>query len=255
MQTKETLFEFKNIRISIEGKEVVKGTSLAISPGERHVIMGPNGSGKSSLVNALMGHPDYEVTEGEIWFKGENISELEPFEKARLGIYLGMQYPVPIPGVTLPNMMRSVLPYLPNKEERLKNLRKDIKQSFSDLSMDEAFAVRGLNEGFSGGEKKKMEILQMNLLKPRMVLLDETDSGLDIDALQIVAEGIEQYCKEDIGLLLVTHYQRLLKYVRSTHVHVFMNGRIVKSGTADLAARLENEGYDWLKKELKEEIK
>jgi Fe-S cluster assembly ATP-binding protein len=243
------LFSFQDVHVSVEGKEIVKGVSMKIGPGEKHALMGPNGSGKSSLANALMGHPNFEITKGRVYLKDEDITELEPDEKARLGLFLCLQYPVAVPGVTVANFMRSALKARSGgDEEILKSFRKKLKEAFALLEIDPSFATRYVNDGFSGGEKKRLEILQMALLQPPVALLDETDSGLDIDALKIVARGINTVCGDDVGVLLVTHYQRLLNYVTPTHVHVLMGGKIVRSGGPELAQELDEKGYDWVEK-------
>lgn len=243
----------KNLHVGIEGKEILKGLDLTIKQGEIHAIMGPNGTGKSTLAYTLMGHPNYEVTEGEVWFDGENVLELEPDERSRLGIFLAFQYPVAIPGVTVANFLRSAL----NSRRRAANpedkgvpipeFRKMLKEKMSMLKMDQSFAGRYLNEGFSGGEKKRAEILQMATLAPRIAILDETDSGLDIDALRVVSEGVNALSGPDLGVLVITHYQRLLNYIKPHFVHVMMNGRIVESGGPELALHLEEHGYDWVR--------
>jgi Fe-S cluster assembly ATP-binding protein len=248
----------KNLHVSIEGKEILKGLDLTIKQGEIHAIMGPNGTGKSTLAYTLMGHPFYEVTEGEVWFNGENILELEPDERSRHGIFLAFQYPVAIPGVTVANFLRSAL----NARRRAENpddkgmpipeFRKMLKEKMGLLKMDQSFAGRYLNEGFSGGEKKRAEILQMATLKPEIAILDETDSGLDIDALKIVSEGVNALSGPDLGVLVITHYQRLLNYIKPHFVHVMMNGRIVESGGPELALHLEEHGYDWLREKTEE---
>lgn len=245
--------EIKNLHVGIDGKEIVKGLSLTINPGEIHAIMGPNGTGKSTLSYALMGHPLYEVTEGEVWFKGQNILELEPDERSRLGLFLAFQYPVAIPGVTVANFLRSAI----NARRRAENpedkgipipeFRKMLKGKMEMLKMDQAFAGRYLNDGFSGGEKKRAEILQMAALQPSMAILDETDSGLDIDALRIVSEGVNTLMNKEMGVLVITHYQRLLNYIKPHFVHVMLDGRIVESGGPELALHLEEHGYDWVR--------
>lgn len=250
--------EIKNLHVGIEGKEIVKGLNLTINPGEIHAIMGPNGTGKSTLSYALMGHPLYEVTEGEVWFKGQNILELEPDERSRLGIFLAFQYPVAIPGVTVANFLRSAI----NARRRAENpedkgipipeFRKMLKSKMEMLKMDQAFAGRYLNDGFSGGEKKRAEILQMATLQPNIAILDETDSGLDIDALRVVADGVNALMNNEMGVLVITHYQRLLNYIKPHFVHVMMNGRIVESGGPDLALHLEEHGYDWIREKVEE---
>lgn len=243
----------RDLRVSIEGNEILKGFNLTLPKGEVHTIMGPNGTGKSTLAYTLMGHPSYEVTSGEVWFKGQNILELEPDERARLGIFLAFQYPVAIPGVTVANFLRTAL----NARRRAENpedkgipipeFRKMMKAKMELLKVDQNFAGRYLNDGFSGGEKKRAEILQMAVLKPEMAILDETDSGLDIDALRIVSEGVNALRGGDLGVLLITHYQRILNYIRPDVVHIMLDGRIVESGGADLALHLEEHGYDWVR--------
>ncbi len=248
--TKQPLFEFKNIHVIVEGKEVVKGVSLTILPGEIHAIMGPNGSGKSSLSNALMGHPAYTISAGEARLGGQSILEMSADERSRAGLFLAFQYPLAIPGVTVANFMRTALQAHRGKEADMSDFRKLFKAEMANLEVDEVFATRYLNEGFSGGEKKRIEILQMAMLKPKMAILDETDSGLDIDALKTVAEGINKYHHESNSILLVTHYQRLLNYIKPDYVHVMMDGRLVKSGGPELALKLEDLGYDWVEKEV-----
>lgn len=248
----------KNLHVSIEGKEILKGLDLTIKTGEIHAIMGPNGTGKSTLAYTLMGHPSYEVTEGEVWFKGENVLELEPDERSRHGIFLAFQYPVAIPGVTVANFLRSAI----NSRRRAENpddkgmpipeFRKMLKEKMSLSKMDQSFAGRYLNEGFSGGEKKRAEILQMATLKPEIAILDETDSGLDIDALRVVSEGVNALSGPDMGVLVITHYQRLLNYIKPNFVHIMMNGIIVESGGPDLALHLEEHGYDWVREKYEE---
>jgi len=251
--------EIKNLHVSIEGKEILKGLDLTVEQGKVHAIMGPNGTGKSTLAYTLMGHPSYEVTDGEVIFKGQNILELEPDERSRLGIFLAFQYPVAIPGVTVANFLRTAL----NARRRAENpedkgipipeFRKMLKEKMAMLKMDPNFAGRYLNDGFSGGEKKRAEILQMATLKPEIAILDETDSGLDIDALRIVSEGVNTLLDKDLGVLVITHYQRLLNYIKPDIVHVMMNGRIVESGGPDLALHLEEKGYEWIREKYEEE--
>lgn len=243
----------RNLHVSVEGKEILKGVDLTVRQGEIHALMGPNGTGKSTLAYALMGHPSYEVTEGEAWFKGHNIIELEPDERARLGVFLAFQYPVSIPGVSVANFLRSAI----NARRRAENpddkgipipeFRKTLKEKMDLLKMDHDFAGRYLNEGFSGGEKKRAEILQMATLRPEIAILDETDSGLDIDALRIVSEGVNALRGPELGALVITHYQRILNYIKPDIVHIMLGGRIVESGGADLALHLEEHGYDWLR--------
>lgn len=250
----------KNLHVSIEGKEILKGLDLTIEQGKVHAIMGPNGTGKSTLAYTLMGHPSYEVTEGEVFFKDQNILELEPDERSRLGIFLAFQYPVAIPGVTVANFLRTAL----NARRRAENpedkgipipeFRKMLKEKMMMLKVDQAFAGRYLNDGFSGGEKKRAEILQMATLQPEMAILDETDSGLDIDALRIVSEGVNKLLNKDLGVLVITHYQRLLNYIKPDYVHIMLDGRIVESGGADLALHLEDQGYDWVREKYEAEV-
>jgi Fe-S cluster assembly ATP-binding protein len=248
----------KNLHVSIESKEILKGVDLTVKQGEIHAIMGPNGTGKSTLAYTLMGHPNYTVIEGEIWFKGRNILELEPDERSREGIFLAFQYPVAIPGVTVANFLRTAI----NSRRRAQNpedkgiaipeFRKMLKEKMEMLKMDSAFAGRYLNDGFSGGEKKRAEILQLATLKPEIAILDETDSGLDIDALRVVSEGVNALSGPDLGVLVITHYQRLLNYIKPEFVHVMMGGRIVESGGPELALHLEEHGYDWVREKYEE---
>ena len=250
--------EIKNLHVSIEDKEILKGLSLTINQGEIHAIMGPNGTGKSTLAYTLMGHPNYTVTSGEIIFKGKNVLELEPDESSRAGIFLAFQYPVAIPGVTVANFLRTALNArrrAANPEDKgisILDFRKMLKEKMDMLKMDHTFAGRYLNEGFSGGEKKRAEILQMATLKPEIAILDETDSGLDIDALRIVSEGVNALAGPDLGVLVITHYQRLLNYIKPNFVHIMLDGRIVESGGADLALHLEEQGYDWVREKYEE---
>jgi Fe-S cluster assembly ATP-binding protein len=248
-EKREPLFRFEDVYVAVEDKEIVKGVNLIINTDEKHAIMGPNGSGKSSLAHALMGHPNYSITKGKIFIRGEDITNLKPNERAQKGLFLGMQYPIAIPGVTVVNFLRTAIKSLPNGEERLKTFRKDLKLHFKALGIDESFATRYVNDGFSGGEKKRLEILQFALLKPSIAILDETDSGLDIDALQIVSNGINQLCGKDNAILMITHYQRILNYVKPDFVHVFIGGKFVRTGGPELAFELEKRGYEWLEKE------
>ncbi len=250
--------EIRNLHVQIEGKEILKGLTLTVPKGEVHAIMGPNGTGKSTLAYTLMGHPSYEVTEGEVWFNGRNVLEMEVDERSRAGLFLAFQYPVAIPGVTLANFLRTAV----NARRRAENpqdkgisiveFRKLLKERMAALKMDPAFAGRYLNDGFSGGEKKRAEILQMAVLRPEIAILDETDSGLDIDALRIVSEGVNALRGPDLGVLVITHYQRILNYIKPDVVHVMMDGRIVESGGAELALHLEEHGYDWVREKLEE---
>ncbi|WP_141500388.1 Fe-S cluster assembly ATPase SufC [Paenibacillus luteus] len=247
-----THFVIEGLKAAIDGKEILKGINLEIKGGEIHAIMGPNGTGKSTLASALMGHPKYEVTEGTAVLDGEDILEMGVDERALAGLFLAMQYPSEIPGVTNSDFLRSALNARlgeGNEISLIKFIRK-MESKMKELEMNPEFAHRYLNEGFSGGEKKRNEILQMMLLDPKIVVLDEIDSGLDIDALRIVSQGVNAMRSEDRGFLIITHYQRLLNYITPDYVHVMMQGRIVKSGGPELAQRLENEGYDWVKEEL-----
>ena len=250
--------EIKNLHVNIEGKEILKGLSLNINQGEIHAIMGPNGTGKSTLAYTLMGHPSYTVTEGEVIFKGQNVLELEPDERSRLGMFLAFQYPVAIPGVTVANFLRTAINArrrAVNPEDKgmpIPEFRKLLKEKMAMLKMDQAFAGRYLNDGFSGGEKKRAEILQMATLTPEIAILDETDSGLDIDALRIVAEGVNALSGPELGVLVITHYQRLLNYIKPDYVHVMLDGRIVESGGPELALHLEEAGYDWVREKHEE---
>lgn len=243
----------KDLHVKIEDKLILKGLNLTLKQGEIHAIMGPNGTGKSTLAYTLMGHPNYEVTKGEVWFKDENIVELAPDERARLGLFLAFQYPVAIPGVTVANFLRSAInarrraEFSDDKGMPIPEFRKMLKEQMSRLKMDHDFAGRYLNDGFSGGEKKRAEILQMATLKPEIAILDETDSGLDIDALRIVADGVNALTGPEMGVLVITHYQRLLNYIKPDYVHVMYSGRIVESGGPDLALLLEEQGYDWVR--------
>ncbi|MEH7344137.1 Fe-S cluster assembly ATPase SufC [Bacillus sp. JJ1532] len=241
-----------DLHVEIEGKEILKGVNLEIKGGEIHAIMGPNGTGKSTLSSAIMGHPKYEVTKGSVTLDDEDVLEMEVDERARAGLFLAMQYPSEISGVTNADFLRSAINSRQeegNEISLMKFIRKmDSQMEF--LEMDPDMAQRYLNEGFSGGEKKRNEILQLMMLEPKFAILDEIDSGLDIDALKVVSNGINQMRGESFGCLIITHYQRLLNYITPDHVHVMMQGRIVKSGGPELAQRLEAEGYDWIKKEL-----
>lgn len=248
----------RNLHVSIDNKEILKGVDLTVSQGEVHALMGPNGTGKSTLAYALMGHPLYEVTDGEVWFNDENILELEPDERARLGVFLAFQYPVAIPGVSVANFLRSAINArrkAENPEDKgipIPEFRRLLKDRMDLLRMDHSFAGRYLNEGFSGGEKKRAEILQMATLRPEIAILDETDSGLDIDALRIVSDGVNALRSEDLGVLVITHYQRILNYIKPDVVHIMLGGRVVESGGPDLALHLEEHGYDWLREKYTE---
>lgn len=240
------LLKIIDLHANIQGKEILKGVNLTIQEGEVHAIMGKNGSGKSTLSNIIMGHSNYEVTKGDILFRGESILSLKTDERARKGIFLCFQYPTGIPGVTVANFLRTVLKSITGKDVSIKEFRKDLKEAMTFLQMDDSFVSRYVNDGFSGGEKKRNEILQMSLLKPKLAILDETDSGLDIDALKIVCDGINKYKSKEKGILLITHYQRMLNYITPDFVHVFIDGKIVLTGGKELALKLEENGYDWV---------
>ncbi|MCB2413884.1 Fe-S cluster assembly ATPase SufC [Demequina sp. TTPB684] len=241
--------EIKNLHVTVETpegvKEILKGVDLTISSGETHAIMGPNGSGKSTLAYSIAGHPKYTVTEGTVTLDGEDVLEMTVDERARAGLFLAMQYPVEVPGVSVSNFLRTAKTAIEGEAPKLRHWVKDVKTSMEKLRMDPAFAERNVNEGFSGGEKKRHEILQMELLSPKIAILDETDSGLDVDALRIVSEGVNRV-KEDTGLgvMLITHYTRILNYITPDFVHVFVNGKVAEEGGPELAERLEAEGYD-----------
>ncbi len=245
------MLKINNLRAEIEGKEILKGINLEIKPGEVHAIMGPNGSGKSTLSAVIAGHEAYEVTEGELLFEGEDLLEDDPEERAHKGIFLSMQYPVEIPGVSVTNFIKTAI----NETRKARGeepmpateMLKKIREKAAALNIDQSFLSRSLNEGFSGGEKKRNEIFQMTVLEPKLAILDETDSGLDIDALKIVAQGVNQFKNKNNGVLLITHYQRLLDYIVPDFVHVLYQGKIAKSGNKELALELEAKGYDWIK--------
>lgn len=241
--------EIKNLHVSVitdqGSKEILRGIDLTIRSGEIHAIMGPNGSGKSTLAYSIAGHPKYEVTEGEILLDGENVLEMSVDERARAGLFLAMQYPVEVPGVSVSNFLRTAKTAISGEAPKLREWVSDLKQAMGNLRMDPDFTERNVNEGFSGGEKKRHEILQLELLKPKIAILDETDSGLDVDALRVVSEGVNRAHKtNDLGVLLITHYTRILNYIRPDYVHVFVAGKLAEQGGAELAERLENEGYD-----------
>src|SRR5919198_3423540 len=253
-------FEIKDLRARVEGREILKGVSLSLSKGEVHAVMGPIGSGKSTLSHTLMGHPGYEVTGGEVVFKGQNLLDLEPDERARLGLYLAFQYPVVVPGITMANFLRTALNAQrgydgkdKSKAVTPKEFRQLIKDSMQILRMDDSFLSRYINEGFSGGEKKRAEILQMAVLKPEIAILDETDSGLDIDSIKFVSEAVNRMRGPDLGVLIITHYTRILKFIKPDYVHVLVNGEFVRSGGPQLADQLEATGYsEWVKEPAKQ---
>ena len=244
-----TTFEIRGLRADVliseeERREILKGVNLTIRSGETHAIMGPNGSGKSTLAYAIAGHPRYEITDGEVLLDGENVLEMSVDERARAGVFLAMQYPVEVPGVSMSNFLRSAVTAVRGEAPKLRAFSKELQEAMKGLSIDPSFAARGVNEGFSGGEKKRHEILQLELLKPKVAILDETDSGLDVDALKVVSEGINRFASGDTGVLLITHYTRILRYVKPDFVHVFAGGRLVAEGGPELADELEEEGYE-----------
>ena len=241
--------EIRGLTVTVETesgtKEILRGVDLTVRAGETHAIMGPNGSGKSTLAYSIAGHPKYKVSGGTVTLDGEDVLAMSVDERARAGLFLAMQYPVEVPGVTVSNFLRTAKTAVDGEAPKLRTWVKDVKEAMSGLRMDAAFAERNVNEGFSGGEKKRHEILQMELLKPRIAVLDETDSGLDVDALRVVSEGVNRVKeKTDVGVLLITHYTRILRYIKPDFVHVFVDGRIVEEGGPELADRLEAEGYD-----------
>ena len=241
--------EIKNLHVSVitdqGNKQILNGIDLTVRSGEIHAIMGPNGSGKSTLAYSVAGHPKYEVTEGEILLDGENVLEMGVDERARAGLFLAMQYPVEVPGVSVSNFLRTAKTAISGEAPKLREWVGELKTAMGNLRMDQDFTERNVNEGFSGGEKKRHEILQLELLKPKIAILDETDSGLDVDALRIVSEGVNRaHHNNNLGVLLITHYTRILNYIKPDFVHVFVNGKLAEQGGAELAARLENEGYD-----------
>jgi len=248
------MLTIKDLHASVEEKEILKGINLQVNPGEVHAIMGPNGSGKSTLSTVIAGHEDYEVTKGSISFDGEDLEELDAEQRAHKGIFLSFQYPVEIPGVTVTNFIKTAINALRKakglEDMPAKDMLKSIREKAAMLEIDSKFLSRSLNEGFSGGEKKRNEIFQLAMLEPKLAILDETDSGLDIDALKIVANGVNKLKSKDNAVVVITHYQRLLDYIVPDFVHVLYNGRIVKSGTKELAHELEAKGYDWIKQEL-----
>ena len=240
--------KINNLHVEIDGKEIINGIDLVINPGETHALMGRNGSGKSTFSNTLMGHPAYKITKGEIVFNDEVINNLKPDARAKLGLFLAFQYPLSIPGVTVANFLRQANKALKQNEISLKDFRKQLYEVMDELEIDHGFATRYINDGFSGGEKKRMEILQMALLKPSLAVLDEPDSGLDIDSLKLVAENIIKYKEKnpEISILLITHYPRILEYIKPHRVHVLSEGKIIESGGAELAHELEKRGYEWV---------
>jgi Fe-S cluster assembly ATP-binding protein len=245
--------EIRDLHATVEGTEILKGVNLTVNQGEIHALMGPNGSGKSTLANTLLGHPKYKVTKGDVLIDGESIINLAPDKRAKKGLFLAFQYPVAVPGVTMFSFLRAAYNAVHTDEKNQAPTIFDFKETLTErmklLEMDESFMNRYLNEGFSGGEKKRAEILQLAMLKPKFAVLDETDSGLDIDALRVVAEGVSKLANNDLGILVITHYQRILKYIRPTFVHVMYEGRITASGGQELSLKLEEKGYGWLKEQ------
>ena len=241
--------EIKNLHVEVDTdqgkKEILRGVDLTINSGETHAVMGPNGSGKSTLAYSIAGHPRYEITDGEILLDGEDVLEMEPDERARLGLFLAMQYPVEVPGVSVSNFLRTAKTAIDGKAPALREWVGEVRGAMDGLRIDSSFTERNVNEGFSGGEKKRHEILQLELLKPKFAVLDETDSGLDVDALKVVSEGVNRAkSNTDLGVLLITHYTRILNYIKPDFVHVFVNGKVAEQGGPELAERLEAEGYD-----------
>ena len=245
-----TVLHIENLHVSVEGKQILDGITLTVKAGEVHALMGPNGSGKSTLAYALMGHPKYQVTQGAILLDEQNILSLSTDKRAQAGIFLGFQYPTTVPGVSLGNFLRASVKAVRQSDVPVREFRQQMKTHMAALKIEDSFAKRYVNDGFSGGEKKRIEILQLGMLQPKMAMLDETDSGLDIDALKIVAEGINRLRGPSLGILLITHYQRMLNYITPDYVHVIIDGRIVRSGGRELALQLEAEGYDPLIQEV-----
>ncbi len=251
--------DVNDLRVTIEGKEILKGVDMSVKQGEIHAVMGPNGSGKSTLASTIMGHPKYKVTKGDLKFDNESILTLAPDARARKGLFLAFQYPYEVPGVSLATFLRMAYNAIRQGGKRgdlgqemvsVLEFRKLLKEKLKLLDMDESFATRYLNEGFSGGEKKRCEILQLAVLQPKIAVLDETDSGLDIDSVKIVAEGVNRLVGPEMGVMIITHYQRILRYIKPDNVHILLDGRVVKSGGPELADALEERGYDWVKKEV-----
>jgi Fe-S cluster assembly ATP-binding protein len=244
------LLKIENLHVEIDGNEIVKGLDLEVGKGEIHAIMGPNGSGKSTLANVMMGHPRYEVTDGSITFEGEDVLELEPDERAKMGMFLAFQYPSEVPGVSVANFLRTAVNSVREEELSPMEMYRLLQEKMAVMRMDPKFAERYLNEGFSGGEKKRNEILQMLMLDPTLAIMDETDSGLDIDALQVVARGVNELRGPEFSAVIITHYQRILRYIEPDRVHVMLDGRLVTSGGKELADELEDRGYDWVRQEF-----
>ena len=245
----EDFLVVENLHVYVEDKEILKGVNLRIGKGEVHALMGPNGSGKSTLSNTIMGHPKYRITQGNIYFKGENIVGLSPDEKAKRGIFLAFQYPLSIPGVRIFNFLKNMMSSVHGKDIPVAEFRKILKDKMTMLGIKQSFIKRYLNDGFSGGEKKRNEILQMALFEPKLALLDETDSGLDVSALKMVCEGINKIINPEMSTIIITHYKRMLEYVRPQFVHIIMDGKIIKSGGEELVEIIDQQGYGWLKEE------
>jgi len=244
------ILEIKDLKGGVEGKEILKGINLSVNGGEVHAIMGPNGSGKSTLANTLMGNPKYHISDGEMYFHGQKINEMGAHERARLGMFLAFQYPSEIPGVSMDQFLRDAYNSVKNDSISVGKFAKYLRQKMGVLDMDEKFASRYLNEGFSGGEKKRSEMLQMAVLEPSLAILDETDSGLDIDALKIVADSVNQLKNPEMGVLVITHYQRILRYLEPDKVYILMDGRIVETGGPEMAEILEEKGYEWIREKV-----
>ncbi len=257
--SQQPLINIENLHVSVQGKPILKGLNLMMMPGEIHAIMGPNGSGKSTLASTLMGHPSFEITDGSVSFRGQDLLAMSVDERARAGVFLAFQYPVAIPGVSVASFLRTAMKSLHGADMSARDFRASLKKEFKHLTMDEKFATRYVNDGFSGGEKKRLEIAQLGMIKPHLAILDETDSGLDIDALKIVAENVMRNFNEsgEMSLLVITHYQRLLRYIPPMVVHVLADGRIIKNGDKELAHELETRGYDWVLAEagVQQEVK
>ena len=234
----------EDLHVQVEDKQILRGVDLTVEAGKVHALMGPNGSGKSTLAYALAGHPRYRVTGGKVEFRGEDVLDLTPDERARAGVFLAMQYPVEVPGVSVTNFLRTAMNAVRGEDVPVREFAKELREQMRQLDMDQRFAERSLNEGFSGGEKKRHEILQMELLKPKIAILDETDSGLDVDALRVVADGVNRLRGPSLGVLLITHYTRILRYISPDMVHVMVDGRVVETGGPELADQLEAEGYE-----------
>ena len=246
-------FEIQELHVGIDNKPILKGVNLLVHKGEVHALMGPNGSGKSTLANAIMGHPKYTVTSGRILMNGENILEMDTDERARKGLFLAFQYPCEVPGVRTSNFLRLACNARAGRELDVMDFYNKLEEKMKLLDIDEKFMKRYLNQGFSGGEKKRNEILQMMMLEPTFAVMDETDSGLDIDALKVVSRGVNELRGPDLGVLIITHYERILRYINPDFVHILVDGKIVKSGGSDLAAHLEEHGYDWITKDVESE--